>query len=185
MLSMLEKGLDEEHVTLLIDTQELIINIWKIIIKISSRWHPTTEKDKYQVGFLLIANLWKVVVDINKQHAFPIQINLTALRPDILMYSPSIRDIIAIELTCPCEELWKHGIQSSLKNISYLCIPSNKKKIKMMGSWSLCCESRSSRIPLWKCLKLFEETRIPPKIVWINIKNSGSQIYDIFLFIFG
>ena len=37
MLSMLEKGLEEEHVTLLIDTQELIINIWKIIIKISSR----------------------------------------------------------------------------------------------------------------------------------------------------
>ena len=127
MLSMLEKGLEEEHVTLLIDTQELIINIWKIIIKISSRWHPTTEKDKYQVRFLLLANLWKVVVDINKQYAFPIQITLTELRPDILMYSPSVRDIIVIELTCPCEELWKHGIQSGLKNISYLCIPSNKK----------------------------------------------------------
>ena len=66
------------------------------------------------------------MVDIDKQYAFPIQITLTALGPDILMYSPSVRDIIVIELTCPCEELWKYGIQSSLKNISYLCIPSNK-----------------------------------------------------------
>ena len=33
MLLMIEKGMEEEYVTLFIDTQNLITNTWKIMIK--------------------------------------------------------------------------------------------------------------------------------------------------------
>ena len=44
------------------------------------------------------------MTDCNKQYVFPVQIAFTALRPDILIYSPSIRHVTIIELTCQCEE---------------------------------------------------------------------------------
>ena len=37
MLLMIEKGMEEEYVTLFIDTQNLITNTWKIMIKVKNR----------------------------------------------------------------------------------------------------------------------------------------------------
>ena len=65
---------------------------------------PPPKRSTNKSGILYSTNDWKVVTDCNKQYVFPIQIALTALCPDILIYSPSLRHVIIIELTCPCEE---------------------------------------------------------------------------------
>ena len=65
---------------------------------------PPLKRSTNKSGILYSTNDWKVVTDCNKQYVFPIQIALTALRPDILIYSSSLRHVIIIESTCPCEE---------------------------------------------------------------------------------
>ena len=62
---------------------------------------PPTKRATNRSGILFSVNDWKVVTDVKKQYVFPIQIALTALRPDILIYSPSLRHVIIIKLTCP------------------------------------------------------------------------------------
>ena len=44
-----------------------------------------------------------------------VQIALTALCPDILMYSQSLRRVVIIELACPCEENMErwHSVKSN------------------------------------------------------------------------
>ena len=65
---------------------------------------PHHQKGQLTYQVLFLANDWKVVTDCNKQYLFPIETALTALRPYILVCSPSLRHVIIIELTCPCEE---------------------------------------------------------------------------------
>ena len=65
---------------------------------------PPPKRSTNKSGIWYSTNDWKVVTDCNKQYVFPIQIALTALHPDILIYSPSLRHVIIIELTRPCKE---------------------------------------------------------------------------------
>ena len=55
-------------------------------------------------GILHLASDWVLIVDLKEHYVFPPHITITTLRPDIVIYSNSLKRIIIIELTCPCEE---------------------------------------------------------------------------------
>ena len=55
-------------------------------------------------GILHLANDWKLISDLNDSYVFPGHIALTSLRPDIVIYSNSLKRVIVIKLTCPPEE---------------------------------------------------------------------------------
>ena len=50
------------------------------------------------------ASDWILLADLNKTYCFPMHIAFIQLRPDITIFSNSLRKVILIELTCPCEE---------------------------------------------------------------------------------
>ena len=56
------------------------------------------------VGILHHASDWILLADLNKTYCFPVHIAFTQLRLDIKIFSNSVRKVISIELTCPCEE---------------------------------------------------------------------------------
>ena len=55
-------------------------------------------------GILHLASDWVIVSDLQNSYIFPGHIALTSLRPDIVIFSNSLKRVILIELTCPCEE---------------------------------------------------------------------------------
>ena len=75
------------------------------------------------VGILHHASDWVLIADLNSNYCFPVHIAFTQLRPDITIFSNSLRKVILIELTCPCEENMEswHGTKinkySALKTI--------------------------------------------------------------------
>ena len=56
------------------------------------------------VGILHHASDWVLLADLNSNYCFPVHIAFTQLRPEITIFSNSLRKVILIELTCPCEE---------------------------------------------------------------------------------
>ena len=65
----------------------------------------TKRRDYSNMGIMTAAKDWKVLVDLDKQLKFPQEVQVqTDLRPDLIMYSNSIKRIIWWELTCPVEE---------------------------------------------------------------------------------
>ena len=56
------------------------------------------------VGILSEARDWVVLVDLGRQLKFPAEIANTRLRPDLIMYSITLKRVIWWELTCPSEE---------------------------------------------------------------------------------
>ena len=56
------------------------------------------------VGILHYASDWVLLADLNSNYCFPVHIAFTQLRPDITIFSNSLRKVILIELTCSCEE---------------------------------------------------------------------------------
>lgn len=62
--------------------------------------HPPTEPE---VGKLALAQDWKMIVDIGQQLVFPPEIAATTLRPDLVLWSPSLKAVNIIELTVPWE----------------------------------------------------------------------------------
>ena len=55
-------------------------------------------------SILHLASDWVIVSDLQNSYIFPGHIALTSLRPDIVIFSNSLKRVILIELTCPCEE---------------------------------------------------------------------------------
>ena len=56
------------------------------------------------VGILHHASDWVLLADLNSNYCFPVHIAFSQLKPDITIFSNSLRKVILIELTCPCEE---------------------------------------------------------------------------------
>ena len=56
------------------------------------------------VGILHHASVWVLLADLNINYCFIVHIPFILLRPDITIFSNSVRKVILIELTCPCEE---------------------------------------------------------------------------------
>ena len=65
----------------------------------------TKRRGYSNMGIMTAAKDWKVLVDLDKQLKFPEEVHVqTDKRPDLIMYSKSIKRIIWWELTCPVEE---------------------------------------------------------------------------------
>lgn len=55
-------------------------------------------------GILSTAGDWKMEADLDKQLRFPEEIAVTTSRPDIVLWSPSTKQVVMLELTVPWEE---------------------------------------------------------------------------------
>ncbi|KAL6468443.1 hypothetical protein MHYP_G00241200 [Metynnis hypsauchen] len=53
---------------------------------------------------------WKMLADVGKQLVFPSEIATTTLRPDLVLWSPSLRKVYMVELTVPWEDIHGGGI---------------------------------------------------------------------------
>ena len=73
-------------------------------IKFVRKGTKVPRKSTPPVGILHHASDWILLANLNKTYCFPVHIAFTQLRPDITIFSNSLRKVILIELTCPCEE---------------------------------------------------------------------------------
>ena len=55
----------------------------------------------HQTGFFFF---FFVLPDLDSNYCFFVHIALTQLRPDITVFTNSLRNVILVELICPCEE---------------------------------------------------------------------------------
>ena len=66
---------------------------------------PTKRPTAFSRSFLIGASDWKILTDYHHAHlVFPPDIISTNLRPDIVIWSPSVKKVLLLELTCPAEE---------------------------------------------------------------------------------
>ena len=70
-------------------------------VKASSRVNTTK---RTHTGILHLASDWILLVDLVTPLIFPPHIAITELRPDVVLYSNSLKRVILVELTSPCEE---------------------------------------------------------------------------------
>ena len=84
------------------------------------------------VGILHHASDWVLLADLNSNYCFPVHIAFTQLRPDITIFANSLRKVILIELTCPCEENMESW--HSIKINKYLALKT------IIGSDGWCVE---------------------------------------------
>ena len=98
-----------------------IINTNKIkFVKAGARV-PSKNKRESTPGLLHQCLDWNILVDLDEKLCFPAHITLTALRPDLVFFSNSIKYVILIELTCPCEENFEHDHHHKLEKYLSLC----------------------------------------------------------------
>ena len=79
------------------------------------------KKRKVNCGVLSSAIDWKICCDLNGDYRFPLAIAVTSLRPDIVVYSSFTKQVILIELTCPCEENMLERHTAKVNKYSSLC----------------------------------------------------------------
>lgn len=79
-------------------------------VKAGSETHQPRAENQMQPHLLSYANDWKLLVDLpDSNYVFPPEIYSTNERPDIIIWSPKLKTVILLELTCPAEE----GIQAA------------------------------------------------------------------------
>ena len=73
-----------------------------------------TRSSKPPGGLLATASDWEMIVDLKKQLKFPEEILTTRLRPDIVLWSRSTKQVALIELTVPWEARMEDAHQRKL-----------------------------------------------------------------------
>lgn len=85
-------------------------------------------------GILASANDWEMRADLKKQLKFPEEIAHTSLRPDIVLWSKGIKQVVLIELTVPWEERMEEAQERKLKKYQDLVLKSQQNGWK---AWNL------------------------------------------------
>ena len=85
----------------------------------AGKYVPKT-KPPMPTGLLHLAEDWILLSDLNGSYIFPGHIAISSLRPDIIIYSNSLRRVILIELTSPSEENMETW--HSIKLSKYMCL---------------------------------------------------------------
>ena len=117
------RGVIEVLKTFILNVKDTVPISPKSSIKFVRKGTKVPRKRTPPVGILHHASDWILLADLNKAYCFPVHIAFTQLRPDITIFSNSLRKVIPIELTCPCEENMEswHGTKiskySALKTI--------------------------------------------------------------------
>ncbi|KAJ8014448.1 hypothetical protein DPEC_G00040330 [Dallia pectoralis] len=74
---------------------------------------PNYRPIRPETGQLATARDWKMLADLGQQLNFPPEIAVTTLRPDLVLWSPSLKSVYIIELTVPwessTEEAYEHN----------------------------------------------------------------------------
>ena len=123
---------------------------------------------KPTVGLLHSAPKWKILYDFQGSPTVPSFLTVTTLRPDIVLYSCSIKAVIIIELTCPCEENMPYWHDKKRENYHSLCtsIKANGWTVSLfaveVGAIGYAAES------LLSCLRCLG---FPSKLCRSTIKN--------------
>ena len=73
-------------------------------IKFVKAGMPTSSHKSKATGVLHHIRDWLFMSDLDSGFIFPGHIAIKSLRPDLIVFSNSVKRIIIIELTCPCEE---------------------------------------------------------------------------------
>ena len=102
----------------------------KSSIKFVRKGTKVPRKRTPPVGILHHTSDWILLADLNKTYRFPAHIAFAQLRPDITVFSNSLRKVILIELTCPCEENMESWHSTKINKFSAL-----KTIIKSKGWW--------------------------------------------------
>ena len=101
-------------------------------IKFVKKWAKMRRKRAPPVSILHHASDWVLLPDLNSICCFPDHIAFNQLRPDITIFSNSLRKVILIELTCPGEENMESW--HSTKINKYLALPQSKNL--RVGVWN-------------------------------------------------
>ena len=91
-----------------------------------------TAPHKDFLGMLHSASNWNLEFDLDVMLVVPVFLAVSALCPDILLFSRSTKKLIIIELTCPCEENMSQWHEEKLQKYYPLCC-----SIRSNG-WSVC-----------------------------------------------
>ena len=117
------RGVIQVVKTFILNIKDTVPTSPKSSIKFFRKGTKVPRKRTPPVGILHHASDWILLADLKKTYCFPVHIAFTQLRPDITIFSNSLRKVILIELTCPCEENMEswHGTKidkySALKTI--------------------------------------------------------------------
>ncbi|XP_063058330.1 uncharacterized protein LOC134451862 [Engraulis encrasicolus] len=65
---------------------------------------PRIRPPKTEPGQLAAARDWRLLVDLEQRLCFPAEIAMTNLRPDLVLWSASVRRVYIVELTVPWED---------------------------------------------------------------------------------
>ena len=76
--------------------------------KITNKWQNNKKKSENPSGIIHLAFSWKVTADLDNDFVFPANVALTQDRPDIVLVAESLRRVVLVELTVPCEENFEH-----------------------------------------------------------------------------
>ncbi|KAJ8011010.1 hypothetical protein DPEC_G00053760 [Dallia pectoralis] len=109
-------------------------------------------KEYRYLGILGIADDWEMRVDLGRQLKFPEKIAVTSLRPDIVLWSQTTRQVALIELTVPWEERIEEAHERKLGNYQSLISESQQGGWR---AWNLPVEVGCRGFPgqsLWRAL---------------------------------
>ncbi|KAK7919076.1 hypothetical protein WMY93_010360 [Mugilogobius chulae] len=79
-----------------------------------------TTTPQSRAGILNTAKDWKLLVDLEKQLKFPSHITKTSLRPDIVLFSDSTKQVVMLELTVPWEDRLEEAFERKLTKYEQL-----------------------------------------------------------------
>ena len=101
-------------------------------VKAGEQPRKISEDEATSIGILPTADDWKIVADLYQQAVFPHHIAVTALRPDVVLFSNSTKQVIIAELTVP----WETRIEES-----------HERKMNKYDELKQMCQLQG-----WKCL---------------------------------
>lgn len=88
---------------------------------------------KPEVGQLAMARDWQMLVDIGQQLIFPAEIAATTLRPDLVLWSTSLRSVFIAELTVPWENAVEEAYERKKLRYTELAADAQQRGWKAKG----------------------------------------------------
>ena len=169
-----------EQVAIAVDSQVMSVNDLVPVcgiqtIKFVKSGAKPQQNLRQQTGILRRSNDWKTVVDLGGRSRFPQHICDTNLRPDIVIWSNRLKQVILVELTVP----WETRIQES----------HERKKFKyddlvhqcIENGWTATCEPIEVGArgfmgqSVWHCLKLLGFSSRERKRVLKDVSRKAEQ----------
>ena len=146
---------------------------------------------------------WRVTVDLpGLQYKFPLHVAITEERPDLVLWSESLKLIILVELTVPAErnvrsanakKKYKYGQPGGLCDeirargwqVELLCVEvgvigfiadTTRTALKRLGVWSKAVETLLSETALRCSYVIFVQHKSPVWTPWRMVSNLASQL---------